>query len=114
MNVTVDAILFESEDNAALARFYQRAFELPEPKAHGDEHLGMPAANTYLGFDRVPDAAAARPSVWFRVNDVPAQVARMVELGATVLMAPDRECSPGETLAKLSDPAGNVVGLVGP
>lgn len=115
-HVRVDAILFEAQRPLELARFYRDALGLSEPRWFGQDHVGLRAANTYLGFDRVEERPAVRRtvSVWFRVRDVPATCNHMERLGATVKQAPEWESSPGETLARLYDPEGNEVGLIGP
>ena len=46
------------------------------------------------------------------MDDVPAAIARLVELGATELTPPDAAESPGKIVARVRDPAGNVVGLL--
>jgi predicted enzyme related to lactoylglutathione lyase len=115
--VGVEAILFATPDPMALAGFYQRAFGFPAPHAQGDEHVGVMAGNTYLGFDRVRDdeqGGRGAMSLWFGVADTAATFQKLVELGATAKMKPDATCSPGETLATVLDPDGNVVGLLGP
>ena len=112
----VGAITFASRDSLALAAFYAEAFELGEVVRASDDHVGVRAANTYLGFDQVDDAPAgnSRGVVWFDVADTHAAYARLLELGAGEVMAPNARCSPGETLATVSDPDGNLVGLIGP
>lgn len=114
--IRVDAILFETARPLELARFYRDAFGCSEPRWFGDSHVGIRAANTYLGFDRVEEPALGRPraSVWFRVGDVPAACEHLKALGARVKSEPEWETSPGETLARLWDPDGNEIGLVGP
>lgn len=110
----IDAILYRSTDHAALSVFYGQAFQLGDPATHSEDHLGARAGNTYLGFELVGEAEASGVSVWFRVQDVGETYARLLSLGARERMAPDSECSPGETLAEVFDPAGNVIGLIGP
>ncbi|MBV6503134.1 MAG: hypothetical protein AKCLJLPJ_01198 [Fimbriimonadales bacterium] len=113
---SLDAVLFASPRPEALAEFYERGFGLAPPKWHGTDHLGLNLPNTYLGFDRVEEsstAASAAVSVWFRVPDVEETFARLVDLGARVKYAPTAEESPGEILAMLYDPDGNIIGLIG-
>ena len=114
--VRVDAILFETLQPLELARFYRDAFGLTEPRWFGQDHVGLRAANTYLGFDRVEALPENRRtvSVWFRVRDVPAMCNHLQRLGATVKQAPQWEGGSGEAMARLLDPEGNEVGLVGP
>lgn len=114
--IRVDAILFETTRPLEMARFYRDAFGCSEPRWFGESHVGVRAANTYLGFDRVDEPAVgrARTSIWFRVSDVPALFEHLKTLGARVKTAPEWESSPGETLARLYDPDGNEIGLIGP
>ena len=112
--IRVDAILLNSVEPAELARFYSLALGLEEPKAQGSDHLGMRAGNIYLGFDLVEsgsEGGRGASAVWFKVEDAAATHDAMLELGARSIEAP-HACPPNETLAKLSDPEGNVVGLI--
>lgn len=111
----LDAVLFVSPNPEALAEFYQHGFELEPPKRHGDDHLGLNLANTYLGFDRMKEIAptsSGSVSIWFKVPDIEVTFTRLVRLGAKVKYAPTKEESPGEILAMLYDPDGNSVGLI--
>lgn len=112
----VGAITFASRDALALAAFYAEAFSLGDVVRASDDHVGVRAANTYIGFDQVPDAppGGSRGVVWFDVDDTARTFARLLELGARPVMEPDAHCSPGETLATVTDPDGNLVGLIGP
>ncbi len=105
----IEAILLHSDRFAELADFYRRALDLPEPTPLGDSHVGWAETTPYLGFDDDPYSAI---SIWFKVDDVQAAIERLVELGATELTPPDAAESPGEIIARVRDPAGNVVGLL--
>jgi predicted enzyme related to lactoylglutathione lyase len=116
-SIRVEAILIETPDLQALAEFYRVAFDLPAPISEGDDHLGFRLANVYLGFDRIPSVGGyvVRPiSIWFRVEDVPAQFERLLAAGARAIIAPSTEASPGEVLATAYDPEGNLIGLIAP
>jgi predicted enzyme related to lactoylglutathione lyase len=104
----IEAILLHSAEFVDLADFYRRAFDLPEPTPMGDSHVGWPTT-PYLGFDTDPYSAI---SIWFKVDDVEAAIEKLVAAGATRLTPPDENESPGEIIARVRDPAGNVVGLV--
>jgi hypothetical protein len=104
----IEAILLHTPAFSELAGFYRRAFDLPEPTPMGDSHLGWPGT-PYLGVDTDPYSAI---SIWFKVDDLEAANEKLVAAGATRLTPPDAEESPGEVIARLRDPAGNVVGLV--
>lgn len=114
--IKMDAVLIESAQPEKLAEFYRQAFGLDAPRSFGPDHLGMSLANIYLGFDRVqePRQGPGRVTVWFRVEDVEASFKRLVMLGATAVMEPNWEESPGEVLATLLDPEGNPIGLICP
>jgi predicted enzyme related to lactoylglutathione lyase len=104
----IEAILLHSAAFVDLADFYRRAFDLPEPTPMGDSHVGWPTT-PYLGFDTDPYSPI---SIWFKVDDVPATIEKLVAAGSTRLTPPDDSESPGEIIARVRDPAGNVVGLV--
>ena len=110
----LDAVLLESTNPEALAEFYRKAFDLDEPKYNGDDHLGMNLANTYLGFDRVKERPTGRGAVqlWFRVEDVESKYQQLIALGSAGRMPPNREESPGEVVAVLTDPDANTLGLI--
>ncbi|MGE0431823.1 MAG: VOC family protein [Planctomycetota bacterium] len=116
MTSRVDAILFRTANPARLAAFYREGFALAPGGMDTDAHTGLRAANTYFGFDLAPDDETAggrgAVSVWFTVDDAAATYARLIGLGALDMMEPDAECSPGEILAQVRDPDGNVVGLI--
>ena len=112
-NAVTDTIIITSTDIASLASFYQKAFDLPEPNRQGDDHLGFPFGDIYLGFDRAGEAHREYPgpvSLWFRVDDLSAAFDHFVEIGAKVKYPPT-EKPWGDTLAALYDPDGNLIGL---
>lgn len=112
---SLDAVLFASPNPEALAEFYQQGFELGPPKWHSEDHLGFNLSNIYLGFDRANENTAApngSVSIWFKVSVIQATFDQLVHLGATVKYAPTEEESPGEILAMVYDPEGNLIGLI--
>lgn len=112
----LDAVLVESPDPAALADFYRRGLGLGDPRPVGDDHLGFPLANTYLGFERAPAAGPTgrrAASLWFTVTDIHAAHRRLLDAGAREREPPFR-CADDETLATVLDPEGNVIGLIQP
>jgi predicted enzyme related to lactoylglutathione lyase len=115
--VRLEAVLIETSRPEELADFYRRGFNLDPPKVFGENHLGFSIAGFYLGFDRVsPDAISVGSSIsiWFRVPAMQPVFDRLVQMGAEIKSPPDEESSPGETLASLYDPDGNVIGLIAP
>jgi hypothetical protein len=107
--VKIEAILLHSERFAELADFYRRALDQPEPTPYGSSHLGFPGVSPYLGFD---DDAYGPVSIWLRVDDIDAAIEKLLGLGATELTKPTNVESPGELIARVRDPAGNVLGLI--
>lgn len=115
--IRLDAVLFASPHPEALAAFYQHGFGLEPPTRQGPDHLGFALSNTYLGFDRVAETATVSKgsvSIWFKVADIEASFSGLVRLGAKVKQAPTKDASPGELLALLFDPDGNMIGLICP
>jgi predicted enzyme related to lactoylglutathione lyase len=117
-SVRIDAVLIESPNPEALAEFYRAGFELAAPKPYGDGHLGLDLpGGGYLGFDRIAAPKGAPPGrvqVWFRTPEVEITFERLMRLGGSATMAPNTDESPGEILATLADPEGNVIGLYYP
>jgi len=105
----LEAILLHSERFVELADFYRRAMDLPEPTAYGESHVGFPALSPYLGFD---NDSYGGISIWLKVDNIDAAMSKFVSLGATELTPPNDQESPGEVIARLRDPAGNVLGLI--
>jgi len=106
------ALCLPSPRPAELAAFYQRAFDLPAPKAFGDEgHVGMQLGNLYFGFDREESADRGPATVWFQVDDARAMHTRLLELGATTVRAPWEEPGLDEVLVTMRDPDGNMLGV---
>ena len=111
----IEAILVETSRPEDLARFYARAFDLPEPSAAGDLHVGFDLDGVYLGFERVEEATERgrqRTSLWLHVDSVRSAFDRAIAAGAVARSHPVSEG--GECYASVLDPAGNMVGLIGP
>jgi predicted enzyme related to lactoylglutathione lyase len=117
-SVSIEAVLIETPNPEALAEFYRAGFELATPKAYGDDHLGLTLpGGGYLGFDGVAAPKGAPPGrvrVWFRTSEVEITFERLMRLGGSAVMAPSTDESPGEILATLADPEGNIIGLIYP
>jgi predicted enzyme related to lactoylglutathione lyase len=111
-NAAVDTAMVFTPRMRELADFYRRAFDLGEPNAQGDDHLGFQVGDLYLGFDQVEEPAESPGgvSLWFRVDDLEATYQRLVEMGAPVRYGPVRKPW-GDLLACVYDPDGNLIGL---
>jgi predicted enzyme related to lactoylglutathione lyase len=100
--VTVDAI-----DPQALARFYADALGRPIADSwHQYVWLEAPDGHPKLAFQGVPDRATGRNRVHLDLGatDVDATVARLVELGASVVRTMEED---GLRWVTLADPEGN-------
>lgn len=98
---------------AALAEFYRQGLGLEPPQATGEDHLGFPLPNVYLGFDQVDEPIGTGPSavsVWFQVDDLDAAFERFVALGGAVRYPPTTRPW-GARLAAVYDLDGNILGL---
>lgn len=112
--VKLGAVLIQRQNPLKLAEFYAKAFQLDEPVATDDSHMGLGGVSRYLGFDRVDKLTegSARTTGWFNVENCQAVFSRLIKHGATSVRKPDAECSPGELLAEVQDPEGNRIGLI--
>lgn len=110
--VSLHTAIVRTSNLEALARFYGRGLGLGEPQAEGDDHLGYPLANAYLGFDHVPSEVkpGEAVSLWFEVEDIQATFEAFLALGAQVRYPPTRHAW-GAVLASMYDPEGNLFGL---
>lgn len=109
----IDTVIIITQNMEGLADFYRRGLELQEPQAEGDDHLGFPIGEVYLGFDKAATASESYPgavSIWFRVDDLQSTFNRFVSLGAQVKYPPT-EKPWGDQLAAVFDLDGNVLGL---
>lgn len=114
INADFNAFIIRTENMHSLSEFYRKAFELPELKPTGDDHLGVSHRGVYIGFDLAKSKTIEHPGgvvPWVTVDNIQTTFDRMVELGATVNYAP-KEFPWGETLASLNDPDGNEIGLI--
>ena len=113
----ITAVLIASSEHESLADFCRRAFEWELPQRHGPDHVGFTLPHIYLGFERNRDdvpGGHGPVSLWFNVADIDSVFARLVHNGARVNYAPTRDESPGEILATVYDPDGNLIGLISP
>ncbi|MGQ0841819.1 VOC family protein [Actinokineospora sp.] len=112
MSIDIGGVTIDCADPRALAGFWTAAlgyeittdydgeflFLLPEGKDMGEA--------VYVGLQRVDEKRAGKNRLHldFHTEDRPAEVARLVELGASVL---DEHAMPGLTWSILADPEGN-------
>lgn len=110
MKLNMGGITIDCAEPRELAEFWTRALDL-EVAFDADGYFLMlrssaNPAQPYLGLQKVPEEKAGknRVHVDFSTDDPDGEIARLVELGATV---GDRHEVPGLTWTVLFDPAGN-------
>ncbi|UCD41008.1 MAG: VOC family protein [Chloroflexota bacterium] len=108
----LQTVIIQTGRLAKMADFYARGFELGEPAATGNDHLGFPLPNLYFGFDLVEDVPepSGVVSLWFEVEDIEATFTRFEELQARIKYPPTKKPW-GAILAALYDPDGNLFGI---
>jgi predicted enzyme related to lactoylglutathione lyase len=111
-NVSLHTVIIQTSRMDDLAAFYGQGLNLGDPVRTGENHLGFPLPNVYLGFDQVPDPPEPTGvvSIWFEVDDLDGVFHRIKELGARIKYPP-KVMPWGATLAALYDPDGNLFGL---
>jgi predicted enzyme related to lactoylglutathione lyase len=109
-------IMYFVEDRRAATAWYARLFELPITETGDPEHYFIRVGAQDVWFHRADEKMAAGRAgqvAYWRVQDFDMAVARAGTLGATVYRGPlDRE--DGEWMCQMTDPFGNLLGLVGP
>jgi predicted enzyme related to lactoylglutathione lyase len=108
----VSAIFVRSGDVAKQAAFYRSVLGFPAPTRADAEHTGFQLENTYFGFEDDNQWSGDPVAIWFGVDDVDGMYRRFLDAGAFPHVAPDSDVSPGERLAAVRDPEGNVIGLI--
>jgi|WetSurMetagenome_2_1015567.scaffolds.fasta_scaffold29986_6 predicted enzyme related to lactoylglutathione lyase len=111
---TIAAILIETVRPRELAEFYSLGLGLAKPQPSGESHIGFDIDGVYLGFERVEAAKSIQHgpvSVWFYIDDIKTVFGRFQQANAAIIENPTLRPN-GETLAILSDPDGNIFGLI--
>lgn len=109
MTLTIGMVTIDTGDALKLAEFWTAALRTEIAQNFGGEFLMLaPTAEgaVQIGIQRVPDAVPGKNRVHFdmHVSDRLAEIARLVELGATELAT---HTVPGLTWTVLADPDGN-------
>lgn len=113
----LSAVLVGARKPAAIARWYaEHVLRVPcELEGRDGEPVGFSLGDLYLGFEAESDRCeSARVTLWFAVDDAHEACTRLQAAGAALIEAPRDDLSPGECLARLTDPEGNPIGLIGP
>ena len=112
MNISVEAVLIETVQLAAMANFYRTGFELSEPDTEDNGQVGFQIGDVYFGLEQVEQSSAPSRamSLWFKVEDARVVYERLLNLGAQTKDPP--KDTDDEVIASVFDPDGNVIGLL--
>lgn len=113
--MNVEAVTLQCSDPDALAEFYCAGFDLEPPRIISSDQVGLSLGGFYLGLEKVPvrPYGGGAMTLWIMVRDAQETFEKLLELGADPIQAPDRDSSPGEVIAIVSDPEGNRLGVIG-
>jgi predicted enzyme related to lactoylglutathione lyase len=100
-------ILFAVSDLAKAKGTYAALLGIA-PQTDSDYYVGFDVAGQHIGLAR---GDGPSPVAYWHVSDLEAKLAEMTAAGATVKDAP-KEVGPGRTVATVTDPDGNVLGLL--
>ena len=109
-NEGIKTVLHPVSDLAAAKPVYTALLGGP-PTADSDYYVGYDAAGQHIGL--VPSGAQGMtaPVAYWHVQDIEAKIAELTAAGATV-KDPPRDVSHGRLVATVTDPDGNVLGLL--
>lgn len=111
--VTLGNVLHPVEDVDAAVRFYATTFGLVTKFVDGDRYAALDAGGTTLALAGCSqDITGGAPAASFKVSDVAAALATLVESGGSVVREPQR--GPHEVRAVARDPWGNTFVVYGP
>jgi predicted enzyme related to lactoylglutathione lyase len=107
----IKTVLHPVSDLAASKAVYAALLGVP-PQTDSAYYVGFDAAGQQIGL--VPGGgpqALTSPVAYWHVSDIEAKLAEMTAAGATV-KDPPRDVGGGRLVANLTDPDGNVLGLL--
>ncbi|MFH5878740.1 VOC family protein [Arthrobacter sp. NA-172] len=107
----IKTVLHPVSDLAAAKAVYSALLGI-QPQADGPYYVGYDAAGQHIGL--VPSGgpqAMTSPVAYWHVSDIEAKLAEMTAAGAT-LKEPARDVGGGRLVATVTDPDGNVLGLL--
>ena len=118
----ISTIRLHADDHTAIVAWYSEVFEQTpyfERPGYAEFRVGQYEVEvgimdsgylSTLGNLKAP-AAGAGSVIYWHVDDMDFEIARLVKMGGTVLEE-RREFGPGFVAATLSDPFGNVIGVM--
>jgi predicted enzyme related to lactoylglutathione lyase len=104
----VQTILHPVKDLEAAKAVYSALLGMP-PTADSPYYVGFEAAGQQIGL--VPNSEMAGPVAYWHVADIEAKLAEVTAAGATV-KEPAHDVGGGRLVATVTDPDGNVLGLL--
>ncbi|GAB2807994.1 VOC family protein [Actinocorallia aurea] len=101
----VGNVMYPAKDLAAAVAFYRDGLGLTVKFADGDRFAALDGGGTTFALVGAEEDLAGAVAASFKVEDVPATVARLTSAGAELVRGPEE--GPHEVRALLRDPAGN-------
>ena len=105
---TISSIVYSAQDLDA-AKAIQTALLGTGPHTDESYYVGFNIGGIEIGL--TPQGAEATPIAYVAVDDLDAAVAAVIAAGATVASAP-HDVGGGTRIATVTDPDGNVLGLI--
>ncbi|MEU4160123.1 VOC family protein [Actinoplanes sp. NPDC026670] len=106
-NEGIKTVLHPVTDLEKAKAVYTALLDTP-PSADSPYYVGYDVAGQHIGL--VPGGPKQTVAYW-HVSDIDAKLAELTAAGATVAEAP-KEVGPGRRVATVTDPDGNVLGLL--
>ncbi|MEU3098328.1 VOC family protein [Streptomyces sp. NPDC006967] len=104
----IKTVLHPVADVAAAKKLYAALFGI-EPQTDSEYYVGFDVAGQHIGL--VPAGAQDGQVAYWQVADIEAKLAEVTAAGAT-LTSPAKEVGGGRRVATVTDPDGNVIGLL--
>jgi predicted enzyme related to lactoylglutathione lyase len=104
----IKTVLHPVSDLAAAKAVYTALIGIP-PQTDESYYVGYEAEGQHIGL--VPGGAETAPVAYWHVPDIEAKLAEVTAAGATV-KEPARDVGGGRLVATVTDPDGNVLGLL--
>jgi predicted enzyme related to lactoylglutathione lyase len=104
----IKTVLHPVSDLAAAKAMYTALLGV-EPAADAPYYVGYDVAGQHIGL--VPGGDMASPVAYWHVGDIEAKLAEVTAAGATLKESP-RDVGGGRLVATVTDPDGNVIGLL--
>jgi predicted enzyme related to lactoylglutathione lyase len=106
----IKTVLHPVSDLAAAKPVYTALLGV-EPAADADYYVGYDAAGQHIGLVPGGGQGMTSPVAYWHVSDIEAKLAEVTAAGATV-KDPVRNVGGGRLVATVTDPDGNVLGLL--